>query len=534
MHNSIKRSPKNQKSWLFFFTVVLLIGIFFRFYNIDKKAYWIDEAYTSLWISGYTEADMRSHFTREGIISNRELQKYRQVNPEKNVGDTVRSLALEDPQHPPIYYILTRYWVQLWGNSVGAIRSLPALLSLLLFPSAYWLCLELFGSSSVGWVAMALMAVSPFHIMYAQEARQYSLWTAIALLTSATLLWAMRVKRKTSWIIYAIAITIGLYSAIFTGILVISHGIYVIVTERFRLSQTVKSYLAASLGGFLIFTPWILVIFNNLQRIKDTTSWSNETITPLTLAFRWVGNLGRVFLDLGFDASDSFSKTASIIPFLLGILFLVGYGIYFLYTNAPRQTWVFLFILIGSTFLVFLIPDLILGGRRSGTARYLIPCYLGIQIVIAYLLANRMTYLPKKIWKQKLWQVITVVLLSAGIVSCFLSSQTENWWSKGTAQFPGIPEMARLVNQTEQPLFCIENKILSVLRAFSYRLDPDVAMQLVFTPETLKTPEEFSNIFFYRPSDANRDRLEKNNRYILKSTQELGKFQSDMLWVEKI
>jgi uncharacterized membrane protein len=35
--------------WLRFFIIILLfLGIFFRFVNLDQKVYWIDEAFTSL------------------------------------------------------------------------------------------------------------------------------------------------------------------------------------------------------------------------------------------------------------------------------------------------------------------------------------------------------------------------------------------------------------------------------------------------------------------------------------------------------
>ena len=39
----------------------------------------------------------------------------------------------------------------------------------------YWLCLELFESSVTAWLAVAIIAISPFQIVYAQEARPYSL-----------------------------------------------------------------------------------------------------------------------------------------------------------------------------------------------------------------------------------------------------------------------------------------------------------------------------------------------------------------------
>ncbi len=68
------------------------------------------------------------------------------------------------------------------------MRSLPAIISLLAFPCIHWLCLELFEESITGSVAIAVIAVSPFHLAYAQEARQYSLWVLITLLSSEALL----------------------------------------------------------------------------------------------------------------------------------------------------------------------------------------------------------------------------------------------------------------------------------------------------------------------------------------------------------
>ena len=42
-------------SWLRFLIIVLLVmGILFRFFNLDGKVYSHDETYTSLRISGYT------------------------------------------------------------------------------------------------------------------------------------------------------------------------------------------------------------------------------------------------------------------------------------------------------------------------------------------------------------------------------------------------------------------------------------------------------------------------------------------------
>ncbi len=59
------------------FIFVLVLGIIFRFVNLDKKYYWADESYTSLRISGYTERELIQEFSnKKNVISVQQLQKY--------------------------------------------------------------------------------------------------------------------------------------------------------------------------------------------------------------------------------------------------------------------------------------------------------------------------------------------------------------------------------------------------------------------------------------------------------------------------
>jgi uncharacterized membrane protein len=146
------------------------------------------------------------------IVSPEDIRKYQETNSQKGLSDTIKGLAIEEPQLPPLYFTIARFWVENFGNSVAVTRSISAIISLLVFPCTYWLCLELFGSSLVGWIAMGIMAVSPFHVLYTQEARPYSLWTVTILLSSASFLRALRLKTKLSWAVYATTLVFGLYT----------------------------------------------------------------------------------------------------------------------------------------------------------------------------------------------------------------------------------------------------------------------------------------------------------------------------------
>ena len=72
--------------------------------------------------------------------------------------DTIVSQALDNPHNGVLYYAAARLWAGMVGDSVASLRAFSALLSLLLFPLIFWLCWELFGSTTVAWTATLLLA----------------------------------------------------------------------------------------------------------------------------------------------------------------------------------------------------------------------------------------------------------------------------------------------------------------------------------------------------------------------------------------
>ena len=511
----------------FCLTTILILGIFFRFVNIEKKLYWYDETHTSMRIAGYTPQEIRSNLYTGSLISPLDIQKYQRLNSERSLIDTVNALAVYEPQHPPLYYAMARLWAQCFGDSVAAIRSLSAFISLLTFPCIYWLCLELFSSPLVGWLGMGLIAVSPFHVLYAQEARQYSLWTVTILLSSATLLQAIRVKTKLSWGIYAIALALGLYTFPLTIFVVTGHAIYVCINERFRLSKTSIAYLLASLGAIIAFIPWLWLIITRFERFEKTTGWVTNKKGVLFLFKEFFSRMSRLFVD--FNRFDEEIKSIYLIAWLLMaliVLIVSVYSAYFLYQNKPKK-WFFVVLLIAVTPLGLLIPDLVTGGIRVTVSRYVIPCYLAIHLSVAYLLASNIaSSVDRK--KQHIWRLLTIVLLSAGLLSCGVSSQAEFWNIKGSED---SRPLAAIVNQADNPLVISDASVGTVME-LSYLLDPKVRLQLVVKSNNIPSipANGFSDVFLYRGSKGLRQGLEQEQNYNVEVIPAL----KDKLWrVEK-
>jgi uncharacterized membrane protein len=515
----MKNDKIYSKSFRFLIIFFLVVGIVFRFTNLDRKIYWDDEVYTSLRVSGYTVEELVEQVYNGRVISIEKLQNYQGANSEKSVIDTVKSLAIEEPQNPPIYYVITRLWVQYFGNSVVVTRSLSALLSLIALFYLYWFCRELFQSSQTGEIATALMAVSPFHILYAQAARNYSLWTVTISLSSWALLRAMRLQTKVGWGIYALTVAVGLYTFPFSLFVSIGHGIYIAISERFRLSKVFISYLLASLVGFIAFIPWIFCIIFNSHKMGKWRKYGGG-IGDLLQA--WLIQIRRIFIDDSFTQNLLFFWLIGII-----ILILVGYSIYFLCHHTQQQVWLFVVTLIVTTWVSLALPDIILGGKRSAVTRYLIPCYIGIELAVAYLFSTKIAFNTIKGFQKRLWQLIAIAIFVGGVLSYANSSSAQVWWNNGPSKIGQIPVIIPIVNQSAQPLVISDNGWANVI-SLSYSLKPNVKFQLVRQQQLPEIPEDFSDYFLYKPSKDLREGLEKNGYQIQPA------YQSGNVWLWRL
>ncbi len=182
--------------WVKLLAIALLtIGIYCRFGHLDRKVYSADEVLTLLRVSGYgTTEFVETAFDGSIVTAGDFRAQYQQVNSSRNFDDVFRAFT-GNPEHPPLYYLLARWAMQHFNQPVAA-RWVAALVSLLIFPVIYWLFRELFDSEMVAWMAISAVAISPFQLVYAQEARQYSLWMATILGSSLALLRALRLQTR--------------------------------------------------------------------------------------------------------------------------------------------------------------------------------------------------------------------------------------------------------------------------------------------------------------------------------------------------
>ena len=496
----MEASPKPSKwlspRWLkVLIIIVLALGITLRFVNLELKPYWFDEASTSIQLSGYTDAEVVQQMENK-ILSVADLQKYQYPSPEKNALDTAHGLAIKEPQLSPLYFVLTRFWVQWFGNSLAVTRSASVIFSLLALPCVYWFCVELFKSPLVGWVAIALFSVSPFHVLYAQEARPPSLWGLTILLSHIAFLRALRLKTPVSWLLYSLSIAAGLYTYLFAAFVPFIYGAYILLLARFRSTRTLFAFAASTLLGIMGFMPWVIyALIGNRQSIGGQQGDGSRSAYVLVKG--WSNLLGRIFVDFNLNETSPRIYFGSYLVLLLAMIVLMGYAIYHLCRTAQRSVWLFVVLMIAMPVLPLVLPDIVIGGSRSTVARYLVPTCIGVQFAVAYLLATKITEVLTPSKQQQLWKSCFAIVLSLGLVSCVVMVQSELWWNKANSN--SERQLATMINRADRPLV-VSDAYLVLMLSFSHSLNEKVHTLLLPKSKLPATLDGFDNIFLYMPS----------------------------------
>lgn len=173
------------------------------------------------------------------------------------VADLVRSATSEDT-NPPLYYVLLHFWIDVFGDSEVALRSLSAVVGILLVFVVFKLGVRL-SSVRAGLFAALFAAVSEFLVHYSQEARVYSL---LALLSACSYYFLLDLLD--AWQPWRVA-----WYVVFTTALLYAHtyGLFVLLAQM--------AFVAV---GVLWRKDWFRVEWRRL---------GVALVAPLVLAIPW-------------------------------------------------------------------------------------------------------------------------------------------------------------------------------------------------------------------------------------------------------
>jgi uncharacterized membrane protein len=483
--------------------VVVVAGIFFRFYHLDRKVFWDDEAMGTVHMLGYTEAQVveaSPQFTTAA-----DAQRFLRPPAQLRLGDTVHALATEDPQHAPGYYFIERIWVQLLGSSPAADRSLSAAFGVILLPCVYWLAAELFGSSIIGLLAVALVAVSPLYVLYAQEAREYMLWLVAVTLQGLAFLRAVRTNDVGLFVAYGLVTALGLYIYPLTGLVAIGLAVYLFLRERGRFTRPLVACLLANVTALAAFVPWLHVALASAGLVRGMSGIATRKVSPtafLTIAGR---DLRSPFVDIGVFRYGPLSSTLINLVLTVIVVALVIVAFRALIRNWPFAVWGF--IAIG---LCLSVAPLALKGQFIIQTRYFFPLLLGVQLSVAALLAGAIFARSAGDSMRRAATAAFFVLIAGEVLSCAISSPAETWWNKDYANSRAV---ARAIAGAPRPILVSDSYAARTL-ALSMYLDPATPVRVNLQCEqcTIQLPPRadlmntsgYDTVFYLQVPDAAR------------------------------
>jgi uncharacterized membrane protein len=528
-----------KSSWLrgkiaFVLILVITIGVCFRFANLDRKVYWGDEVYSSLRIFGYTTEQMHREIAIGKPVKADVLQQFQSRSPEHGIAETVQVLVQEDSHLTPLYFVLARLWANWFGDSTVAMRSFSVVLSVIMLPSLYWLAMELFGNSAIAVTSVVLATISPVQLIFAQEARFYSLWILTTVLSSATLLRALRINTWVSWGQFTIALIANLYAQFLAVLTLGGYAVYVLITtllqpsifhqdlstqglstqglstqdlskngEKRRNWSALFRFAIAAGVGFMTLVPWLWIFLH--READDTDDSLGKAKTIAKAAKNLFVVFSRGFIDFNWNRHASSPQLI-----LLGILTLICLGLVLaamrrLFQETTLRSSLFVIILLMSS----LLPLLPMSLKDALPARYLLPSYLALELALAYLLGTNLQN-PQACRPRWLWSAATVFLVILGLLSCGSIVRAEDWWVK---QYSSCNhDVAQLVNRAAKPLVISDGNgvrtfdhAMSNVVSLARLVKPETRFQVFLEkelPESIPIADGFSDRFLLTPSKA--------------------------------
>lgn len=231
--------------WFWLIVGITLLGAALRGFRLGWQSLWLDELFSVLLV--------RRNWA--GIITG-----------------TAEDIL------PPLFYFLLDLALR-FGESETAARLIPFFFSALTIPLTYRITQELFNRQAALATAIFL-AVNPFHILYAQEARMYTQFAFFST-AAAFFLWrAWHDNQLRDWVWFTLVSIFNLYTHSLAFLTTLALVFYVLIHRRQGNGRWKSWFITHAIIG-LAFLPWIAVILQQTTRLSSEFAGASQS--PLTL-----------------------------------------------------------------------------------------------------------------------------------------------------------------------------------------------------------------------------------------------------------
>ena len=325
-----------------------------RLMHLADKTLWTDEFATIVFSLGHTFYSV----PLDQVITSEQLLQPLQPDSVSGVREVVGNL-MNESNHPPLYFVLTHFWLKLFPTtsglvSVWGVRSLSAFFGVAAIPATYLLGWVAFRSRLVAQISAALMAVSPFGLYLAQEARHYTLPVLWVIASLCCLIFAVRSVRDRTPLPLSVCITwivinaLGLATHFFFAFTLVAEATVIAVAGLVQSWRERGTWYSSAHWWHI----WIVAIGTAASGLVWLPFLTDVQDSELT---RWI------FRDLG-SGWNWVMPIAQAIAGWITMLYLLP-----IQSSAPWINWFSGFVLIGLT--IWTVPKLYWGLKPENLER---------------------------------------------------------------------------------------------------------------------------------------------------------------------
>ncbi|MBI3784913.1 MAG: glycosyltransferase family 39 protein [Deltaproteobacteria bacterium] len=235
-------APAPRRRW-FFIALLLLLALGLRLYRIDQQSLWIDEV---------SSIEVARQPIRDIVLNYRPGR-----HPWRGA-----------EQAPLSFFFMSLMFSPKAQETTARLPSV-------LFGIAGVLVIFQLGrellQGPVAWTSAALLAVSPLHIWYSQEARWYTLWILLTMLSYWAFFRAWKNSSWQAWLAYTLCTTLGIYTFVLSFLVMACQGFSTLLLARRQGgARFVATVLATQIVAAIAAAPVLWLILNTLGLTTGT------------------------------------------------------------------------------------------------------------------------------------------------------------------------------------------------------------------------------------------------------------------------
>jgi uncharacterized membrane protein len=347
------------------------------------------------------------------------------------------------------------------------MRALSIVFGVLTIYAGYLFVKQAFKNQRLAIMAALFIAINPFQIQYALEARMYTLGTFLALISCYFLVKALETNKTIVWIFYALSVAAAFYTHYYLFFTIAAQGLYFIYYIWKQKKWMLKG-LGAYILAFLIYLPWVPTLLVQVKRVQ-AAFWIPEPD-------RWSipGTIWKMVFG-GEGINHPTLVIASIVTLILVYFF-------FRETKLPVR-WLVVFSLV----LPF-AAAVILSFKQ---AIYLDRYFVFASLFFAILIASSLSLIPKLSTRRTLATIFVVVSVFVFFKN-WEKLEVKNLFVNRTINYkPGMAGASAFINESARP----EDKIYvgSSFVYFTFKYYNQTPIKpLLYSTGTLETIPHFS------------------------------------------